>query len=325
LKTVRVKILGALMNGKIIGAVELGGTKIVCGLFHYPPDDCPDNLPELIIDGHIPTTAPDETFRNVSLWFDKNLKGNIPSAFGIASFGPIDPRPSSKDFGKIINTPKPGWSHVDVAGFFRKLYGVHAAFDTDVNGAALAEYLWGAGINKSCAVYITIGTGIGGGAVVNGRIYHGTTHPEMGHIQIPLIHGDEFKGVCPFHGGCFEGMASGPAVEKRWNTRGETLPEGHPAWTIESKYIASGLSSITMALAPDRIILGGGIGGRKDILELVRKELPSYLGGYLSYLDNTEKIEDFLVHPGLGGKAGIFGAAALAIDDYRCKRNNKIT
>jgi len=185
--------------------------------------------------------------------------------------------------------------------------------DTDVNAAALAEGLWGASRGLSDHVYVTVGTGIGGGVVTNGALLHGAGHPETGHVPVPREPDDQYPGRCPFHGTCLEGMASGPAVGERWGMRAENLPPGHAAWDLEARYLASGFLPFVHVLATERIVLGGGLGSAPGLIELVREHLARRLGGYAPRLDERGAMDAFIVPPGLGGDAGLLGAAALAL------------
>jgi fructokinase len=190
---------------------------------------------------------------------------------------------------------------------------VPIGFDTDVNGAALGEWRWGAAQGLDTFIYLTIGTGIGGGGLVNGKLMHGLLHPEMGHIPLPRDSAvDPFQGGCPFHGDCFEGLASGPAMEKRWGQKAETLPPDHPAWDLEAHYIALALQSLICTLSPQRIIIGGGVAQQPQILPLVRQKTQAALNGYVQSPAILEDIDTFIVPPALGGRAGVLGAIALA-------------
>jgi fructokinase len=220
----------------IFGGIEAGGTKFVCAV-----GTGPDNLSA---ESRFPTTTPEETIGQAITFFEAQAEGESLVAIGIASFGPVDPNPASSTFGYITTTPKPGWAQTDFAGTVRRALGVPVGFDTDVNVAALGEYRWGAGQGLDTFIYLTIGTGLGGGGLVNGQFMHGLIHPEMGHIRLPRHPDDDYPGACPFHGDCFEGMAAGPALEGRWGQRGETLPTDHPAWEIEAHYLAMGNESL---------------------------------------------------------------------------------
>jgi fructokinase len=251
-----------------------------------------------------PTTQPDETIGHA---LDFLRAREAIAAVGIASFGPIDPNPKSPTFGYITSTPKLGWRNCDLAGAVGRALGVPVAFDTDVNGAALAEYRWGAARGRGSFIYVTVGTGIGGGAMLDGRVVHGRLHPEMGHIRIPHDRlRDSFPGNCPYHGDCLEGLAAGPAIEARWGQPGKLLPDGHPAWDLEAEYLALGIVSWACTLAPERLILGGGIMQRQELFPKIRARVAELLNGYMEPPD--------LVPPELGPRSGVLGAIALAND-----------
>jgi fructokinase len=233
---------------------------------------------------------------------------------GIGSFGPIDPIPGSPGWGRVLATPKPGWTDADLAGYFKRALCVPVAFDTDVNAAALGERLWGAAQDVDDFIYLTVGTGIGGGAFANGRLVHGAGHPEMGHIRLARLPGDSFGGTCPFHDSCFEGLASGPAIERRWGMKGADIPEDHEAWALEAAYLAQGIASLCLAFSPRLFILGGGVGARPDMLARVRQALPAAFGGYRPGLASEQDAARLLVAPGLGSLSGLLGSAALALE-----------
>ena len=248
----------------------------------------------------VPTTTPAETLRRVLEFFRAHTE---ITAVGAACFGPIDLDRSSPTFGRITTTPKPGWRGADVVGALRTL-SVPVAFDTDVNGAALAEYRWGAGRGVDPFVYVTVGTGIGGGAIVGARPVHGLVHPEMGHVPITRDSADTFAGACPYHRDCLEGLASAVALSQRWGARPETLPAEHEAWRLQARYLALGVAAIAAVLSPPRIVLGGGVMRAAGLLARVRAETLKTLAGYVRAPD--------LVPPALGERAGVLGALALA-------------
>jgi fructokinase len=285
------------------GGIEAGGTKFVCAV-GSGPDDIRDQT-------RFPTTTPDETIAKAIDFFKRQPQ--VPQAIGIGSFGPLDPERSSPTFGHITSTPKPGWSDTDFVGAIKDEFDVPVGFDTDVNAAALGEQRWGAAQGLDTFVYLTIGTGIGGGAMVAGQLLHGMLHPEMGHVLIPHNRQrDPFEGVCPYHRDCFEGLAAGPAIEARWGRRGEELPADHPAWKLEAHYVALGVMTIIMMLSPQRIILGGGVMQESQLFPLVRRKVPLLINGYIQTPQITENIEEYIVPPGLGERAGVLGAIALA-------------
>ncbi len=286
----------------IYGGIEAGGTKFVCTV-GTGPDDIQAEI-------RFPTTTPAETIQQVIDFFKKQ---DQVDAIGISSFGPIDPNPKSPTFGFVTTTPKKGWAQTNFVGTLRKAFDVPIAFDTDVNAAALAEFRWGAAKGLDTFIYLTIGTGIGGGAMVEGNLLHGVMHPEMGHIRLPHDRDvDPFEGSCPFHGDCLEGLASGPAMEARWGSRAERLPADHPAWEIESGYLADAIINFTLSLAPQRVILGGGVMEQAQLFPMIRKKVEERLNGYLGVKEILEEIDAFIVPPGLGNRAGMLGAIALA-------------
>jgi fructokinase len=285
----------------LYGGIEAGGTKWVCAVGNGPSDVRGTTT--------FPTTAPDETIARAAEFFAGN--GSLV-AVGIGSFGPIDPRRSSRSFGFITTTPKPGWAQTDVAGRLGELLDVPVAFDTDVNAAALGEQRWGAAVGLDSFCYVTVGTGIGGGVVVNGRLVHGLLHPELGHMRIPHDRvADPFLGSCPYHGDCLEGLASGEAMRQRWGQDAQQL-DGEAPWQLEAEYVALGLVNVVCALSPKRIILGGGVMKEPTLLARVREHMRELLAGYFDAAELRDEIGDFVVRPGLGDHAGVLGAIALA-------------
>jgi len=283
----------------MIGAVEAGGTKIVCAV-----GTSPDNL----VEERFPTTTPEETIGRIRSFFEAQQKdrGEKLNAIGIGTFGPADIDPASATFGRITTTPKEGWQNADFAGPLRDAFQVPVAFDTDVNAAAVGEGKWGAAKGLSDYIYITIGTGIGGGVVSGGNVVHGRMHPEIGHLLIPHDRAaDPFAGSCPYHGDCLEGLASGPAIGKRWNVDGaHLLPDDHEAWTLQAEYLALACVNLTVSLSPQCIILGGGVMEQTQLFPMIEERVTRVLNGYLE--------APAIVPPGLGNKAGILGAFALA-------------
>jgi fructokinase len=284
------------------GGVEAGGTKWVCAI-----GDGPADLRDTVT---FPTTTPEETIARAAGFFASN--GPI-SAVGVGSFGPIDVRRSSPTWGRITTTPKPGWADTDVVAALGLALDVPVAFDTDVNAAALGEQRWGAAAGLETFCYITIGTGIGGGGMANGRLMHGLLHPEFGHMRIPHDRAhDPFDGVCPYHGDCFEGLASGEAIRQRWNARGDTLTDNAAVWELEAGYVALGLANVICTLSPQRIILGGGVMKQPVLLPLVRREVQRLLAGYIDAPELRDGLDEFIVAPALGDRAGVLGAIELA-------------
>jgi fructokinase len=292
--------------------IELGGTKVVIGFGSGPRD-----LEALV---RIPTTTPSETMRLVTAQLDRRMGAGGLAAIGVASFGPVGLDPASASFGRVLRTPKPDWSDTDVIGPLRR-FGVPVGFATDVMGAALAEGRWGAAEDLSDHVYVTVGTGVGVGAVVNGGLVRGVLHPEAGHLPMRRDVRDPFPGSCPFHGGCLEGLVSGPAIEARLGRKGETIADDDPVWEIIAGYLAQMAAALTYMLAPQRIVLGGGVGARAHLLGRVRSALHAELGGYLSHLDTDGMLENYLQAPGLGDRSGVLGGIALAKSALEASRD----
>lgn len=293
-------------DGRLFGGVELGGTKCVA-VVGTGPDDLRDEV-------RVSTTAPGETLDALVRFFQTARQAHGPlAAVGIGSFGPVDLDPASPRAGWITTTPKRGWADTDIAGAFRAALAVPVAFDTDVNAAAVGEWRHGAGQGLDTVLYLTVGTGIGGGAVVNGRPLHGLLHPEMGHIRIPHdAVADPFHGACPFHDDCLEGLASGPALAARWGQPADTLPEDHPAWALEARYLALALQSFVCTLSPERIVMGGGVMSAPGLLPRVRREFDALLNGYVQAPALLHGMDRYVVAPALGGRSGVVGAMVLA-------------
>ncbi len=304
----------SVMHPSIVGAIEAGGTKFVCAVgtgpgagilerTQFPSGDDPARL-----------------MREVVEWFAAQQDRHGPlTALGLASFGPVDLDERSATHGFITTTPKPGWRNADILGSLRRAFpGVPAGFDTDVNGAALGEARWGAALGLEDFVYVTAGTGIGGGGMVRGSLLHGMTHPEMGHMGLPCLPGDDFEGACPFHGRCWEGLCSGPAIARRAGMPAESLPPEHPVWDLTIRYMAHALVNLTCVLSPRRIILGGSVRkagrlGEAAFFARLRAAFREILAGYIaSPALNESGIEDYIVPPVLGDEAGVCGAIALA-------------
>jgi fructokinase len=284
----------------LFGGIEAGGTKFVCGFGTAPGD---------LTTARFPTTSPGETLAHV-IGFLKHVPGL--RAVGIGSFGPVDLDRHSPTFGHITSTPKPGWANCNLAGTVEQALGVPVGFDTDVNAAALGEAEWGAGQGLSDLLYLTVGTGIGGGAIVGGRVMHGLVHPEMGHIRIPRDSSrDPYPGTCPYHGDCLEGLACGPAMKERWGAPAEELPPDHAAWALEAHYLALAVSNLALTLSPQRIVLGGGV-MQPHLFAPIRHEFLRLLNGYVRHPALIQRMEEYIVPPKLGGQAGILGALVLA-------------
>jgi len=299
----------------MFGAIEAGGSKFVCGV---------GNGPEDVKTIQIPTTSPEATTTS-AIGFLRQCGSTELQAVGIGSFGPIDLHRGSPTFGHITTTPKAGWENYDLAGAVREALRLPVGFDTDVNAAALGEARWGAAQGLSDFIYATIGTGIGGGAMVHGRVLHGLVHPEMGHIRIPHDwEKDPYPGCCPFHGDCLEGLASGPAIEARWGVPAPDLPADHPGWALEAHYLALALVNWVCTLSPQRILLGGGVMRHSPLFEMIRREFALLLQGYIRAGELTQRLDQYVIPPQLGNRAGVLGALVLAqqaYSDRECQQN----
>jgi fructokinase len=287
---------------KLYAGMEGGGTKFVCAVGTSPKN--------IIEEYRFPTTTPDETLGRAITFFKKfDL-----TAIGLAPFGPVDLNPLSPTYGSIMNTPKFGWANTDVIGPFRTEFNIPTFIELDVNAAVLGEYFWIPENRRfDSLVYYTIGTGIGAGIIINKKLVHGQTHPEAGHLQIPHNRkADPFPGICPFHGDCFEGLASGPALAKRWRKPSDLLPNSHPAWVLEAFYISHALVNTIVLLSPQRIVLGGGVMGRQLLFPLIRQKVQHILNSYILSPALANSMEEFIVPPALGNLSGILGAVALA-------------
>ncbi|SDM35551.1 fructokinase [Nonomuraea maritima] len=286
----------------LYGGIEAGGTKWVCAVADADGD--------LVATDVIPTTTPDETI-TATVRFFREHRGL--SAIGVGSFGPVDLRPGSPAYGHITSTPKPGWAHTDVVSPLRAALDVPVGLDTDVNAAALGEWRHGAGRDLDTVVYMTVGTGIGVGAVVNGRLLHGLLHPEFGHVRVPRDPArDAFAGSCPFHGDCLEGLASGEAMRQRWGRRAESLDDP-AAWELEAEYLAHAVMNLTYTLSPERIIIGGGVAKHPGLMARVRARAFDLAAGYPTTPPMTDAtlMDEYVVSPSLGDHAGITGAIEL--------------
>jgi fructokinase len=279
----------------LFGGIEAGGTKWVCAIGSGPED-----LRETV---SFPTTGPTETIARAADFFESN--GPL-AALGIGSFGPIDIRR-----GLITTTPKPGWAGTAVVAALSAALDVPIGLDTDVNAAALGEHRWGAAVGLDTFSYLTVGTGIGGGGMANGHLIHGLLHPEVGHMRIPHDRErDSFDGVCPYHGDCLEGLASGNAIRARWGRRPEEIPN-EQAWVLEGEYLALGLVNVICTLSPQRIIVGGGVMNQPSLLPIVRSRVRELAAGYLDASELGDGIDDYIVRPALGDRAGVLGALEL--------------
>lgn len=295
-----------MQNKNLFGGIEAGGTKFVCVIASGPN--------HIVDEIRFKTTMPEETLgRAINFFKPFGSSGQI-HAIGVGCFGPLDVNPASPTYGYITATPKMGWSNTNVLGILRGALGIKTAMDTDVNAAALGEYKWGASNGYDPSLYLTIGTGIGGGYIKDGRSLIGLLSPEMGHIRLPHNRElDPFIGNCPFHEDCFEGLASGPAIEKRLGKPGAMIPENDPFWDMEVEYIASALVNYILTLSPKKIVLGGGVMQRGFLFPKIRWRVRELLNGYVSSKSLLEHIDDYIVPPGLGNQSGSLGAIALAM------------
>lgn len=284
-----------------IGAIEAGGTKFVCGV-----GDEHGVIEDSI---SFPTESPEVTLGKAIAY----LKDKRVEAIGVGSFGPIDLRQDSPTYGYVTTTPKPGWSRFDFLGALRRELPVPLGWDTDVNAAALGEAAWGAARGLNSCLYYTVGTGVGIGVYLEGRLVHGLVHPEGGHVPVRRHPDDDFAGRCPYHGDCLEGMAAGPAIEARWKVKGHELPGDHPAWEIEAFYLAQSITGAVLLTSPEKIILGGGVMQQPQLFPLIREAVRQNLNGYLNAGEILERIEEYIVPPGLGQQAGLCGALALGL------------
>jgi fructokinase len=288
----------------ILGAIEAGGTKFLCAIS--------DRDGTTLMQIRIPTTTPEETLGAATAFFAQasDQYGTL-AAFSIGSFGPLSLNPVAIDYGCITSTPKTGWQNVDLLAHFRETIAAPTALDTDVNCAAVGERLFGSGQGLDTFCYVTVGTGIGVGVLINGTPHGGANHPEAGHIKLPRASGDDqFAGICPYHGDCLEGLAAGPAMHARWGVPAETLPSSHPAWDIEADYLAGLCATLTYTVRPDRIIIGGGV-MQPPMYDRVRRALTAKLAGYDASM-RTIDMADYVAAPTAGSSAGLTGALALA-------------
>jgi fructokinase len=292
---------------RIFGAVEAGGTKFVVALG--------SERGEILAQERFPTTDPDSTLAAASAFLRRGRSLGSLAAIGVGSFGPVELDKSSPRYGFITKTPKAGWSGTDIAGTLAREFACPIGFDTDVNAAALAEHRWGAARDVDNLVYLTIGTGIGGGVIVDGSPIHGLMHPEIGHIyprRHPLDLG--FEGICPFHRDCLEGVASGPAILARSGASLQQLEETHTQWEIEADYLGQLCAQLVVTISPQRIVMGGGVMSQLRLLPLIRRRMGHWLGGYIERAEILADADRYVVAPDLGHSAGVLGALALAVE-----------
>jgi fructokinase len=291
-----------MTSRKLFGGMEGGGTKFACAVGRGPQD-----IREEI---RFLTTTPEETLGRAVAFFRKFEL----DAIGLAPFGPLNLDPASPAYGSIASTPKDGWSNAGVLSVFRRAFDLPLVIDLDVNAAAFGEWYWiPERKSMESLVYYTIGTGIGAGVISNGCILHGLTHPEAGHMRLPHDRKkDPFPGVCPFHGDCFEGLASGPAIARHWRQPAEQLPDDHPAWELEAAYIAYALVNTILQVSPRCIVVGGGVMEHRALFPAVRRKVREYLNGYVCSPIFDGSLEGYIVPPALGKRSGILGAIAMA-------------
>lgn len=285
----------------LFGALEAGGTKMVCAIGNENG--------EILEQKSIPTTTPEETMPAILEYFkDKEI-----SAIGIACFGPIDLNKDSETYGYITSTPKLPWRNYNIVGAVKDALKIPVGFDTDVNGSLLGEVTWGCAKGLTDAVYFTIGTGVGAGIMTNGKMLHGMLHPEAGHVKMVPRSGDTYKGKCPYHGTCFEGMAAGPAIEERWGAKAIQLADREEVWDLESYYIAQALMGIVLTLSPQKIILGGGVMHQKQLFPMIREKMLKELNGYIQAKELAD-IDNYIVPASLNDDQGIMGCIKLAMN-----------
>lgn len=286
---------------RYFGALEAGGTKMVLSWL--------DEMGEMAERVSIPTETPEKTMPAMTAFF----KEHPVDALGIGCFGPLDLNPKSATYGYITATPKLAWRNYPILPEFKKALGVPVLMDTDVNGAALAEAKLGAAKGLNSCLYVTVGTGVGGGVIIDGKPVHGLVHPEFGHqLMLPAAGDPTPEGFCPYHKHCLEGVACGPAIEKRWGISAKKLPPEHPAWDVEATYLAQMCHNAIMTLSPEKIILGGGVMQQAFLLPMIRRKTVELLGGYVCSPVVDSGLEDYIVAPGLGVNSGVMGAYLLA-------------
>jgi fructokinase len=293
------------MNKNIFGGIEAGGTKFVCAIGNQDG--------QILQQIRISTETPYKTLEQVTAFFKPFVLSKQLESIGLGSFGPIDTNVDSPTYGYITSTPKPYWQNTNIVGILESNLNANIVLDTDVNVAALGESIWGASKNVDSSLYLTIGTGIGGGYIKDGKPLLGLMNPEMGHIRILHdLNNDPFQGICPYHGDCFEGLASGLAINKRVGKTAETIDDSHQVWNLEADYIAQAISNLILILSPKMIILGGGVMNKSFLFKRIRSRVQEILNQYVQHSDILENIDNYIVPPLLGNNAGVLGAIALA-------------
>ena len=299
-----------MLDTELYGGVEAGGTKFICAVASNPPN--------LIKKTHFGTTTPNQTLEKVCEFFYPYVEDGRLKSIGIASFGPVDVDVHSPTYGYITTTPKPHWENTDILGTLKKKLGIPVAFHHDVSASAVGEYKWGASRGTDPSLYITIGTGIGGGYLINGKPHTGLSVLEMGHVSVPHdLNIDSFSGNCPYHKDCFEGLASGPAIENRLGRPAETLIDSDPFWKIEAEYIAHALANYIFTLSPRIIVIGGGVMQRTFLYTEIREKVQEFLNNYLKFDVLLEGIDQYIVPPSLGKYSGVLGAISMAMDLHK--------
>ncbi len=289
------------------GGIEGGGTKFIC-LVGRGPD-------KIIDETRFPTTTPQETLQRVTVFFAPYVNSNRIKSIGLGSFGPVDVDPASPTYGYITTTPKLKWANTDILGILKHKIGLPIAIDMDVAASALGEFRWGANQGIDPSLYLTVGTGIGGSYILDGKPLRGLVSLEMGHVYLPHdLRIDPFPGSCPYHADCFEGLANGPAIQARFNKPAETLADDDPFWELEVGYIACALANYIFTLPPKKIVLGGGVMHRVFLYDKIRTRLSKLLNNYLSHPTLTSRLDDYIVPPALGYRSGALGGIALAMD-----------
>lgn len=283
----------------IYGAIEAGGTKMVCAI------GTADG--HLLAEATFATKDPPETTRELVAFF----QGKGIKALGIGAFGPVDLNPASPTYGHILDTPKLAWRYFDFAGTLQRALAVPVGIDTDVNAACLGEMTYGCAQGLKNVIYLTVGTGIGAGIAIDGKLVHGMLHPEAGHILLEPHPEDSFAGICPYHKKCLEGMASGPAIAERWGAQAADLHENPKVWELESYYIGQALVNYIMVLSPEKIILGGGVMKQTQLFPLVRRQVARLINGYLKTKELAD-LDNYIVPNSLKDRQGILGALELA-------------
>lgn len=287
----------------MLGTIEAGGTKINCAIGHEDGT--------IVKKIQFATTTPEENIGEIVRFFQENPV----KAIGIGCFGPVNVDKSSPEYGSILDTPKQAWRFYPFLTKLKNELEIPITIHSDVTVSCLGESVLGGGQGDNLVLYVTIGTGVGGGITLNSQILDSPRHPEMGHVTLQRIKGDEMESVCPFHENCFEGLASGPALEKRWGKKGSELDPSHPAWEIEADYIAQGILQMIVILAPDRVIIGGGVMKQKHLLVKVQKKVKEKLNGYEFY-DHLKNIDQLIITPRLGDDSGLVGGLLLAGQSY---------